>query len=320
VSGTSEREQTLMRLAARQHWVVTDRQLASLGFSRHAIDHRLRVSRLFRLYRGVYAVGRRSLSSSGCRLAAVIAHGSGAVLSHVSAAAQWQLLQSSHTVIDVSVPRRLAVRPGIRLHFSSTLHPEDVMMLDRIPITSVERTLADLAAERRPEQLLEAVEQAYTLRRLDLGTMDRVLERNGNHRGIGALRAIFADFTEAPATRSTLERRMLHVVAAADLPTPLLNVFVAGLQVDMFWPDWRLVVELDSRRFHDNPWALERDRRRDTILRTALCEILRVTHRRLTREPEGVVADIRALAAIGVSTRPVGALSIAPGTSTESVH
>jgi very-short-patch-repair endonuclease len=94
---------------------------------------------------------------------------------------------------------------------------------------------------------------------------------------------------------------MLHVVIAADLPTPLLNVVVAGLQVDMFWPDWRLVVELDSRRFHDNPWALERDRRRDTILRTARCEILRVTHRRLTRAPDQVVADIRALAALGMS-------------------
>jgi predicted transcriptional regulator of viral defense system len=297
-----EREQALMRLAARQHWVVTHRQLASLGFSRHAIDHRMRAGQLFRLYRGVYAVGRRVLSPTGGRLAAVLAHGPGAVLSHVSAAAQWQLLHTSQTMIDVSVPRRLASRPGIRLHFTSTLHSEDLMTLGRVPITSVERTLADLAARRQPEQLLEAVEQAYTLRQLDLAMMHRVLDRNANHSGIGALRAIFEDFSEAPATRSVLERRMLHVVDAADLPTPLLNVIVAGLQVDMFWPGWRLVVELDSRRFHDNPWALERDRRRDTILRTARCEILRVTHRRLTRVPDGVVADIRALAAIGMST------------------
>jgi len=202
-------------------------------------------------------------------------------------------------LIDVSVPRRLAGRPGIRLHFTSTLDPEDVTVLDGIPITSVERTLADLAAQRRPERLLEAVEQAYTLRRLDLAILYRVLDRNANHRGVGALRAIFEDFTEAPNTRSKLERRMLHLITAADLPEPRLNVMVAGLEVDMFWPQWRLVVELDSRRFHDNPWALERDRRRDTILRTARCEILRVTHRRLTREPDGVIADIRALAAIG---------------------
>ena len=297
-----EREQALIRLAARQHWVVTYRQLASLGFSRHAIDHRLATNQLFRVYRGVYAVGRRVLSPTGRRLAAVLAEGPGAVLSHVSAAAQWQLLKTSQTMIDVSVPRRLAARRGIHLHFTSTLHAEDVTTLDRIPITSVERTLADLAAQRRPEQLLEAVEQAYTLRQLDLATMRRVLDRNAHHFGVGALRAIFAGFTEAPATRSALERQMLHVVVAADLPTPLLNVIVAGLQVDMFWPDWRLVVELDSRRFHDNPWALERDRLRDTILRKARCEILRVTHRRLTRAPGAVVADIRALAAIGIST------------------
>ncbi len=295
-----EREQAMTRLAARQHWVVTYSQLASLGFSRHAIDHRLRAGRLRRLYRGVYTVGRRLPSPTGRRLAAVLAHGAGAVLSHVSAAAQWQLLQTSQTMIDVSVPRRLASRPGIHLHFTSTLHSEDRMTLDGIPVTSVERTLADLAAQRRPEQLLEAVEQAYTLRQLDLAMMYRVLDRNPNHRGVGALRAIFSGFTGAPPTRSVLERQMLHVVTAADLPTPLLNVTVAGLQVDMFWPDWRLVVELDSRRFHDNPWALERDRTRDTILRKARCEILRVTHRRLTRAPDRVVADIRALAAIGM--------------------
>jgi hypothetical protein len=133
---------------------------------------------------------------------------------------------------------------------------------------------------------------------------DRALRRlAARHTGSSPLRAIFEDFTEAPATRSALERQMLHVVTAADLPTPLLNVTVAGLQVDMFWPDWRLVVELDSRRFHDNPWAVERDRRRDTVLRKARCEILRVTHRRLVRAPDGVVADIRVLAAIEISTR-----------------
>jgi hypothetical protein len=136
----------------------------------------------------------------------VLAHGPGAVLSHISAAAQWQLLRTSQTLIDVSVPRRLATRPGIRLHFTSTLHPEDLTVLDRIPITSVERTLADLAAQRRPEELLEAVEQAYTLRQLDLAIINRVLDRNRNHSGVGALRAIFADFTEVPATRSKLER------------------------------------------------------------------------------------------------------------------
>jgi predicted transcriptional regulator of viral defense system len=297
-----DREQALRRLAGRQHWVVTHRQLASLGFSRHAIDHRLQGGQLFRVYRGVYAVGRRVLSATGRRLAAVLAHGPGAVLSHVSAAAQWQLLQTSQTMIDVSVPRRLAVRRGIRLHFTSTLRAEDLTTLDTIPITSVERTLADLASQLRPEQLLEAVEQAYVLRQLDLAAMRRVLERNANHSGVGALHVIFDDFTQAPATRSVLERQMLHVLAAADLPTPLLNVTVAGLEVDMFWPDWRLVVELDSRRFHDNPWAMERDRRRDTILRKARCEILRVTHRRLTRTPDQVVADIHALAAIGMST------------------
>ena len=295
----AERERALARLAARQHWLVTSAQLTALGFGRHAIDHRLTTGRLFRLHRGVYAVGRWTLTPAGARLAAVLAHGPGAVLSHVSAAAHWRLLETSQTLIDVTVPRRIAPRRGTRLHITSTLAPNDVMVVDRIPITSVERTRVDLAAQRRRPQLLEAVEQAATLRHLDVAALQDTLRRNGNHRGVGTLHEILDDFIEGPDTRSKLERTMLHAIVAAGLPEPLLNVVVAGLCVDIFWPEWRLVVELDSRRFHDNPWAFERDRRRDTVLRTAGCEILRVTHRRLDREPDAVIADIHALAAIG---------------------
>lgn len=211
-----ERERALTRLAARQHWVVTYRQLASLGFSRHAIDHRLRTGQLFRLYRGIYAFGRRVLSASGRRLAAVLAHGSGAVLSHASAAAQWQLLDTSQTMIDVSVPRRLTARPGIRLHFTSTLHPEDLMLLDKIPITSVERTLADLAAQRRPEQLLEAVEQAYTLRQLDLATMYRVLDAAET---IVALERCGRSSMTSPRRRRRVRRSSGRCCTSLPLPT-----------------------------------------------------------------------------------------------------
>jgi predicted transcriptional regulator of viral defense system len=293
-----QRERALVRAAARRHWVVTTADLAALGFSRNAIQHRRSSGRLFRVHRGVYAVGRRALTPAGSRLAAVLAAGHGAALSHTSAAAQWQLVATAQTLIDVTVATGRRPRRGIRLHVTTTLAADDVTEIDGIPITSVARTLVDLAARVRRRRLLEAIEQAYTLRHLDVGELRQALRRNHNHRGVGTLAELLDGFAEPPSTRSQLERMMLHVIVAAGLPEPLVNALVAGLCVDLLWPAWRLVVELDGRRFHDNPWAFERDRRRDAILRTAGYEILRVSHRRLTREPDAVIADIRALAAL----------------------
>jgi hypothetical protein len=292
----SDRE--LIRLARRRHWLVTTAELNGLGFSRDAIDHRLRAGRLFRVHRGVYAVGRHTLTPAGRRCAAVLACGSGALLSHTSAAAQWHLLETSRTIVDVTVPTDHRPRRGIRVHTSRTITRADITELDRIPITSVARTLVDLAGQVRRDRLEHALGRAYTLRHLDVAEIQDAMGRNANQRGVATLQGLLAGFIEPPMTRSDLEQLARRTIAAAGLPPPQSNGIAAGLCVDLLWPDWRLVVEIDSPGWHDNPWAFERDRQRDIILRKARFEVLRVTEWRLKRDPDGFIADVLALASL----------------------
>lgn len=292
-------DRAIARLADRQHGVVTHGQLRELGLSRRTIERRVEALRLYGVHRGVYAVGRRSLTPLGHRMAAVLACGPTAVLSHKSAGSHWGLLETAQTKIDVMVPgTSRAQRKHIRVHRGRRLHPEDVQKLDGIPVTSVARTLLDLAAALNRFQLLRAVEQAERCRRLDYAGLQRLLDRGNGHPGTRRLGAILAAYTGAPATRSELERRFLDLVIAARLPRPHLNVAVAGLEVDAHWPQWRLVVELDSRAYHSSPRAFERDRERDATLLRAGQRVLRITSRRMTNHPTTVVGDIRALAAL----------------------
>lgn len=298
-------DRAIARIAAPQHGVITLAQLLEAGLSRVAIDHRVRAGRLHRLHRGIYAVGRPDLKPDGHRLAAVLACGPDALLSHKSAGALWEILATAQTRIDVTVPGRSpAPRPGIRVHRTRSLHPEDLRVLNRIPVTSLARTIADLAAVLNPAQLLRAIEQATRLERLDFTALERTIQRSATRTGTKVLRAILADFTAAPRTRSELERDFLELVTAHRLPPPRLNVQVAGFEVDAFWPQWQLVVELDGRAYHSPSGAFEGDRVRDAGLQRAGHRVLRVTHKRLHREPAQVLADVRALAALG---SPAGA-------------
>lgn len=145
---------------------------------------------------------------------------------------------------------------------------------------------------------MRAVEQAERSGRLDLAAVGRMLDRAGGHRGAGRLRRVLADYREPPPTRSELERRFLKLVVNAGLPRPRVNTKVAGLEVDFFWPQWRLVVELDGRAYHSGPRSFERDRVRDARLQRARCRVLRVTHKRMTTSAAEVLADVKALAAL----------------------
>ncbi|MFZ0042519.1 MAG: DUF559 domain-containing protein, partial [Solirubrobacteraceae bacterium] len=270
-----------------------------LGIGRHALAQRLQAGRLHRVHQGVYALGRPQLTPNGHRLAAVLACGPSAVLSHKSAGQLWDLLRTSQMRIDVTVPgtsRR--DREGIRIHRTRALDPADTGTLNGIPVTSVPRTVVDLAAVLNRDQTLRVVEQGARLECLDFGALRRTLDRNPNHKGRETLRLILADFTAAPVTRSDFERDFLAIVTDAGLPKPQMNSVVAGLEVDACWPDWELIVELDSRGFHSDPRAFERDRLRDARLQRAGFRVLRVTYRRLKTEPSAVIADICALAAL----------------------
>jgi very-short-patch-repair endonuclease len=298
-SAGSPHDRGIARVAGRQYGVITRAQLIDLGLTPDAIVLRVNSSRLHRLHRGVFAFGTPVLTPNGHRLAAVLACGPAAVLSHKSAAAVWGLLPTAQTVIDVTVPAKSAdARRGIRVHRTRSLHPDDVQILDGIPITSIARTILDLAGVLRPGQLLRAVEQTGRLHKLDLNTLQATIDRSPNRKGTKALRAILADFTAAPATRSELERDFLGVVTDAGLPRPRLNVRVAGLEVDAYWPQWTLVVELDGRAYHSDPGVFERDRVRDGRLQRAGNQVLRVTYKRLHGQPAEVIADLREFAAL----------------------
>jgi very-short-patch-repair endonuclease len=283
----------LARLAGRQYGVVARTQLLALGFTRSAIATRVRGGRLHRLHSGVYAVGHAQVPVKGRWLAAVLACGPGAVLSHRSAARLWGLLGGTGTLVDVSSTRRPRARHPVRVHRTRTLSPADISAHERIPVTSVARTLLDLGEVAPPRHVERALNQAEVLRLLDGRAITAVLERADGRRGAMVLRAAL----DAPPvfTRSEFEEALVALVRATGLPAPRMNTFVEGWEVDAYWPQHKLAVELDSRRFHHTAHRFEADRARDVELLKAGVRTARITDKRLSEAPDDVAVDLRIL-------------------------
>lgn len=283
-------DHVIAELAGRQDGAVARVQLLALGLTREAVAHRLRTGRLHLLHRGVYAVGHLAITTRTRRRAALLAAGSGAVLTCRSAAVVWGLLpddeNGSTHVLCPSGHRR--PQPGLRLHHGS-LAPLDRRVRDGFAITSVARALLDLAACAPSAEVERAVEEAQVRR---LVRPDEVLARAAGRRGATTLRTLLTD--DPHLTRSEAERRFLALVARAGLPRPHTNVRVEGFEVDALWPDRRLVVEVDGYAYHSSRAAFERDRRRDAALRGAGYRVERITWRVLARQPEAVVAQVAA--------------------------
>lgn len=289
----ADREREMATLATQQHGVVARSQLRTLGFGNRGIERRMRDGRLHPLHRGVYAVGHRRIVQRGHWLAAVLAYGEGALLSHLSAAALWGLV-GARTPVDVTCAHGRPGRPGIRLH-RGRIHGEDRAMRDRVPVTSVARTLFDLAGVIDYQRLERAWKEADRLNILQLRDVERICERSRGHRAITPVRRLIAA-TQAPIrTRSPLEDRFQTFIHAYDLPPCHTNVEVLGSEVDVLWPAARLIVELDSWEFHRHRAAFERDRTRDTRLLVAGYRTIRVTHDRLDAEAPTLAAEIQQL-------------------------
>jgi very-short-patch-repair endonuclease len=294
-SSTPPLDARIAALAQRQHGVVSRPQLHALGLQRGAIAHRVAAGRLHRIHRGVYAPGHRILSLKGQFMGAALAAGDGAAISHAAAAHLHALLAFNATKVDVSSPRRLRASRGIRPHQTRTLEARDVTLVDGIPVTTVARTLVDLATTA-PRRLVErALDQAEILRVFDAKALDDVLAR-ANGRGTRALRAALERHRDGPTlTRSELEEAFLALVDRAGLPRPRINARVCGFEVDAYWPQHRLVVEVDSYHYHRSRRSFESDRRRDIALQAAGIRAARVTDRRIEQEPDGVASDLRTL-------------------------
>ena len=292
-------------LAARQHGVVSRAQLFALGARAHQIDDRVHSGRLLSLHRGVYAVGHAALRVEGRWIAAVLACGTGAVLSHVDAAALWELRPAGAGRVHVTVPTRNGrrARPGIAVHRPSMLPDDEKTSVREIAVTTPARTLLDLAEVVPRPALVRAVEQAEVVRALDLLDLERVIARHPGRAGARRLLRVLAEqFGHTSVTRSELEVMFLDLCAAAGLPRPLVNSTVAGLEVDFLWPRLGLVAEVDGYRFHGTRTAFERDRERDAVLLAAGLRVLRFTYRAITRDRRRVQRTLREIAA-----RPPGA-------------
>lgn len=282
-------------MAARQHGVVSGRQLLEIGLSAKGIRHRVTTGRLHRVERGVYAVGRPELSARGRWMAAVLGAGDGAVLSHRSAAALWGIAPDTEAVevtVPVSSGRR---RPGVKVCRRRELAVGDVDNRDGIPVTSIVRTLVDMASRLDPGRVERMVNEADRLNLIDPSGLREGLERYRGQRGVGRLRALL-DRRTFRLTDSELERRFLPLAASAGLAYPLTRQRVNGYRVDFYWPELGLIVETDGLRYHRTPGQQARDRQRDQAHVVAGMTPLRFTHAQVRFAPQHVRATLTAVA------------------------
>jgi very-short-patch-repair endonuclease/predicted transcriptional regulator of viral defense system len=313
-------EAAIIACARGQHGAVTRQQLLQAGLSRRMIARRIRQGRLLPLYKGVYLVGPLPLPWS-YEMAALLACGPRAVLSHWSAARVANLVpangSTSHpathpaesvvggkqsadrpaerTVYVIMPPtgggRRIGVRP-----YRTLLHESEVCVLHGMRVTTVPRTLFDLATPlgragetRRLEQLVaSALDRGLTTEK----ELCSVLTRRARHRGAGLLRLVMAGQHGPALARSEAEERLLELIRAAALPVPRLNAHVANHEADFLWPTERLAVEVDGYAWHSSRNRFEGDRARDATITAAGFTVLRTTWRQITEEPFTVVARI----------------------------
>jgi very-short-patch-repair endonuclease len=287
----------MARLAARQHGVISRRQLLALGFGDEAIKARLDAMRLQALHREVFAVGHSRLGEAARRWAAVLAYGETALLSHRSAAALWGLARQRSPLIDITAAtgrQGIRRREGIFIH-RGRLHPEDRAVRGGLPVTTVAHTLFDMAEFVDLKRLESAWEEADRLGLLELRAVERVCERGYDRRALRPIRRLLAEARAATITRSPLEDDFAAFCRDHGLPTPSFNTTVLDFEVDALWPRQRLAVELDGWEFHRHRAAFERDRSRDSALQVAGYRIIRVTHRRVHGEADKLAGEIRVL-------------------------
>jgi very-short-patch-repair endonuclease len=273
-------DQRLAAIAGRQYGVVRRAQLYELGFDNPALERRIANGRLHRLHRGVYAVGHTIVPPRGRWLAAVLACGDGAVLSHRSAAALWDIRPTTATRIDVTVAHTSGVRTTATIVVHRSRRAVEAVTCDRVPVTTPGRTLLDLATALPRRQLEKAAEMAEALR------LNVVVDPD--HPGARRLAAAMAhDLSHT--TRSPLEDDFLALCDRFEIPRPRVNAIVEGFEVDFCWPDERLVVETDGRH-HLTRAAFERDRARDALLLVRGWRVMRFTGRQVRRDTEEVAA------------------------------
>jgi very-short-patch-repair endonuclease len=263
---------SIAKIAGRQHGVITTGQLEAAGVLSSGISDRARAGRLHRLHRGVYAVGHPNIGNEGRWIAAVLACGDGAVLSHRSAAALWRIGPIAPVIeVTTASDSGRATRKGIRLHRSRTLSPADLTRRAGIPVTKPARTLADLRRILPSKQFARALREAEYLR-FPIG-----------------------DAFSPDRTRTDLEGMFLALARRHRLPQPEVNVPVDGYLVDFLWQPQCLIVEVDGWESHRTRSAFEEDRARDARLTVLGYQVLRYTWRQVEDDASAVAQTVREL-------------------------
>ncbi len=293
----------MAELAQAQHAVVARRQLLALGLSEEGVDKRIRGGRLHRLHPlcpGVYTVGHRLVSREGRWMAAVLASGPEAVLSHWSAAALWMIRPNRRTRIDVTVSHRSRSSDLIRRHISP-LPADEHTIKEGIPVTSVPRTIFDLAAAEDADLVQNLLQEAEFLELWDRLSLHDLLARYPGRRGVQKVRIALERLKNEPPgrKRSKLEERFAPFLRLHRLPLPRFNDWILlgpkRYRVDCHWPGTGQIVELDGWQGHKTRTAFREDRARDRALRVAGYSVTRLTWSQLDDEPEAVSADLRVL-------------------------
>lgn len=286
----------MAELAQRQHGVVSRRQLLALGMGRRAIVGRLKRGQLHEVFRGVYVVGVRRISTKGRCVAAVLACGEGAALSHRSAARLWRLTPAAPGSIDVTCPQAEVERKGIVGH-RSRLQDDEWLVHDGIPVTSPFRTIFDLAAAAPMRELERAFHEAEVRGVTDRVSLPMLLERYPGRPGTRKVLALLESRQPAMITRNGFEEAFLALVSSTGVRRPRMNapLGIRGrfFEIDALWEAERVAVELDSRSVHGTHKKFESDRLRDRILIAEGWKTMRITWRQLQEEPEEIERDLR---------------------------
>lgn len=284
------------------HWVLSTEELFAAGLTQRQITERVAAGVLFRKFRGVYAAGRPQLSFAGNCRAAWLACGPASAVSHISSAREWNF-RSSTGRIHVSVPRGRAGHPGVIVHRPRSLPLADIVQRDGYAVTSVARTILDMAPSQAPDTVAKWMHEADVAGVLDLFELWACLERHRHHRGRPIVEAALA--IQVVSTRSGLEEAFLPIVRAAGLPTPDGNAWLWSgeklEQVDFSWPRLGLIAEVDGLRYHSSRWRKRRDREKAERFRAIGWTVERVPELAISLDPDGVA---RRLAVLGRSNEP----------------
>lgn len=281
-------------LAGRQDGVVSHAQLRALGLTRGALAHRIKHRRLIPIHRGVYAVGHEALSPNATARAALFAVGEGGLQSHRSARAEWGLGKRPPTPELTVVGRRPRSPHGVTIHYVPYLRSSDIRSRNGLALTAPARTILDLAAVEPIEAVELALAEAQVRGLVRPADIRAAAARATSRRGVAALLAVLD--TVAP-TRSELERAMLRIIRAAQLPEPLVNARLDRHELDFRWPAQRLIVETDGWAAHGSRRAFENDRARDVEHQAAGWRTARFTWRQIRRRPLWVAAKLAQLLA-----------------------